>query len=74
MTVFVSIDTKTGQLNRYEIGGNKPRLTHTAHPDNLALVKNYTQGLVDAFRDHPDPMFRVQPQVKLLPGVPPGTE
>lgn len=57
---FVSINCQTGEFNRYEAGGERPRLTHEALITEGAEL---TAGMVEMLRTNPPDHLRVQARV-----------
>ncbi len=65
---LVCITTKTGGLRRFESGGERPRLTHIATPEEGPNV--LTKALVESFRANPPSDFAVNtpPKLKVIIG------
>lgn len=53
---LVSVEPSTGTLRRYEVGGERPRLTHSATCDGPC---SFSANVVEEFRKSPDDEFAV---------------
>lgn len=53
---LVSVEPASGTLRRYEVGGERPRLTHTA---TSGEPETFSAGVVEDFRKSPDDKFAV---------------
>ena len=67
MTALVTIDTKTGELTRYECGGANFRKSHYAIPNNGPAA--LTPPMIEQFRHSPPSEFSVEPPPQ--PPLPP---
>ncbi len=60
MPTLVVIDCRSGQLQRFESGGEAPRLTHIATP--IRGARDLSPAIVESFRADPPADFRVDPE------------
>lgn len=56
MDALVVVEASTGSLRRYEVGGERPLLSHEA---TVGERRTFTVGVVEEFRVSPDPAFAV---------------
>lgn len=58
MATLVTTDSAEGWIRRYETGGEKARLTHSAC---FGGPVTFTPNIIEQFRIYPDPQFAVDP-------------
>lgn len=58
MATLVSVETKTGTLTRYEVGGSAVRITHRCSMNRAASIP---PEVVASFRTNPPDDFSLEP-------------